>query len=114
MTKRLLAISMCAAMIFSMTACQSGGNTSSNLSDTSDVTEGSENNSVEQSDVVDSTDIQTGGFILDGTWPKETVKIAVETYDVTDQQFINIQTYYNYLKNYFNIDFVYSESIASA
>lgn len=114
MAKRLLTISMCAAMIFSMTACQSGDNTSSNLSDTSDVTEGSENNSVEQSDVVDSTDIQTGGFILDGTWPKETVKIAVETYDVTDQQFINIQTYYNYLKNYFNIDFVYSESIASA
>lgn len=54
-----------------------------------------------------------GGFALDGTWPAETVKIAVETYDVTDVQYINIQNYYDYLEEHFNIEFMYSESIAS-
>ena len=113
MTKRLLTLSMCAAMIFSMTACQS--NDTSTKTDAGNTTTESSTTSDNDSKAEAATDTTaTGGFALDGTWPAETVKIAVETYDVTDQQFINIQTYYDYLKNYFNIDFVYSESLASA
>ena len=51
---------------------------------------------------------------LDGSWPEEQIKIAVEVYDTTDEQFLAIQDYFNYLEGCFNIKFVYSESIASA
>ena len=51
---------------------------------------------------------------LDGTWPEETIKIAVEWYDTTDEQTLAIEEYFNYLAEHFNIEFMYSESIADA
>jgi len=51
---------------------------------------------------------------LDGSWPEETIKIAVELYDTTDEQALAIQEYFDYLTQYFNIEFMYSESIADA
>ena len=51
---------------------------------------------------------------LDGSWPEETIKIAVEWYDTTDEQTLAIEDYFSYLEEHFNIEFMYSESIADA
>lgn len=51
---------------------------------------------------------------LDGTWPEETIKIGVESFDTTDEQFLALQDYLEYLTEYYNIEFMYSESIANA
>ncbi|MCM8710328.1 hypothetical protein M2651_04720 [Clostridium sp. SYSU_GA19001] len=45
---------------------------------------------------------------------KETIKIAVETYDPTASQFITMQKYFKYLQNYLNVEFIYSEKLNSA
>ena len=42
------------------------------------------------------------------------MKIGFEAYDTTDEQFLAFQSYLESLKDYYNISFVYSESIASA
>lgn len=51
---------------------------------------------------------------LDKSFPAETVKIGFEAYDTTDEQFLAFQSYLEYLTKYYNISFMYSESIASA
>lgn len=53
-------------------------------------------------------------YAFDGSWPEEQIKIAVEVFDTTDEQFLAIRDYYDYLEKNFNLDFMYSESIASA
>ncbi len=55
-----------------------------------------------------------GEVALDGSWPEETIKIGMEVYDTTDEQFLAIQEYFSYLEDHFNLEFVYSESLASA
>ena len=51
---------------------------------------------------------------LDGTWPEETVKIAVEVYDTTDQTVLGYHDYFDYLAKYYNVEFIFSESISTA
>jgi hypothetical protein len=53
-------------------------------------------------------------YAMDKSWPKETVKIGFEAYDTTDEQFLAFQSYLEYLTKYYNVSFMYSESIASA
>ena len=47
-------------------------------------------------------------------FPAETVKIGVESFDTTDEQFMALQEYLDYLADNMNVEFVYSESIDSA
>jgi len=51
---------------------------------------------------------------LDGSWPEEPVKIAVEVYDTSDDTVVGYEKYFEYLAQYYNVQFVFSESIASA
>lgn len=51
---------------------------------------------------------------LDGTWPEETIKIGVEVYDTTDQSVLGYREYFDYLSRYYNLEFIFSESISSA
>ena len=91
MKKRIWALMICMIMlVVTMAGCNS--NDSSSL----------------------SSDSKTDTISLDGSWPKETVLIGVECFDTTDEQFLEIQEYYEYLTDYYNISFMYSESIASA
>ena len=53
-------------------------------------------------------------YAFDGSWPEEQIKIAVETFDTTDEQFLAIHDYFDYLEENFNLSFTYSESIGSA
>ena len=64
--------------------------------------------------IVSSVSAAETEYALDGSWPEEQIKIAVEVYDTTDEQFLAIQEYFDYLTEYYNISFIYSESIASA
>lgn len=57
---------------------------------------------------------ETSDIALDGTWPKDEVLIGVESFDTTDDQFLELREYFDYLEDYYNIRFMYSESIASA
>jgi len=51
----------------------------------------------------------------DGLYPAETIKICVETFDPADTQYQDVQTYFAFLsENIFNVEFIYSEAIASA
>jgi len=51
----------------------------------------------------------------DGRYPAETVKICVETFDPADSQYQSVQDYLEFLAdNVFNVEFIYSEAIASA
>jgi DNA-binding LacI/PurR family transcriptional regulator len=45
---------------------------------------------------------------------KETIKIGFVNYDPTAAQFVQMQKYFTYLKDYVNVDFIYSEAIKSA
>jgi len=50
---------------------------------------------------------------LDGTWPEEPVKIAMEIYDTTDSAMLADIAYVDYLSQFFNIELFVSESIGS-
>lgn len=52
--------------------------------------------------------------VLDGSWPEEPIKIGVEVYDTTDQTVLGYQSYFDYLSQYYNVQFMFSESIADA
>lgn len=47
-------------------------------------------------------------------YPEETVKIGVPQYDTTDSSAIAMRAYFDYLASYLNLEFVYSEALASA
>jgi len=51
---------------------------------------------------------------LDGTWPESRIKIGVEVYDTTDATVIGYTNYFNYLSDYYNVEFMFSESISDA
>lgn len=47
-------------------------------------------------------------------YPAEPIKIGFVTYDTTATLFLEIQRYYDYMAEYFNIEVIYSESLDSA
>lgn len=55
-----------------------------------------------------------GDYAFDKSWPEETVKIALETYDPTDDQFLATKAYCDYISENFNVEFMYSEAISAA
>ncbi len=54
------------------------------------------------------------GYALDKSWPAEKVKIGVIAFDTTDESFMGVMEYYNYLAQYYNVEFTVSEAIQSA
>lgn len=125
MKKRVLAVLLAAGMVIGLAACgNSGGSTAETSAQTTAAeTDGADTPAAETEDAdTNAADTQAaeessgaaGQFALDGTWPAETVKIGVVAFDVTDEQFLQLQMYYEDLTNNFNMEFMYSESIASA
>lgn len=53
-------------------------------------------------------------YAFDRSWPEEELKVAMAVYDTTDEQFLAIKDYFDYMGQYFNIKVMYSESIADA
>ena len=56
----------------------------------------------------------TENTALNKSFPAEKIKIGVEVYDTTDLTVIGYSEYFKYLEEYFNIEFIISESISSA
>lgn len=114
--KKVIALLLASIMVISMAACGSSGNETKE--ETKAPATDSKEAESEETEAPETTGEEGGNeggtFALDGTWPAETVKIGVEAYDVTDGQFLAMQEYYESMKQYFNIEFMYSESIASA
>ena len=54
------------------------------------------------------------GIKLDGSWPAEKIKIGVEAFDTTDESFLAVMEYFEYLGKYFNVDIVISETLNAA
>jgi len=47
-------------------------------------------------------------------YPAETVKIGVVTFDPSQEQFLAVKSYFDYLETKINLDFIYSEAIGPA
>ncbi len=62
----------------------------------------------------EASEADAADVTLDGTWPEETIKIGVEVYDTTDLSVIAYEDYFDYLSEYYNLEFMFSESISSA
>ena len=119
MKKKILSVLLAAAMTLSLAACggSDGGNAGSNAGGDA----GQESNAGDQGGADADADAAGGdeggssvGIALDGSWPEETVKIGMVEYDTTSEQFQAISAYYDYLAKYFNIEFMYSESLSDA
>ena len=68
----------------------------------------------ESSAPAESRAAETAGIKLDGSWPEEKVKIGVIAFDTTDESFMGVMNYFDYLTKYFNVEFTVSEAIQSA
>ena len=106
--KMLIAMLLALAMIFALAAC---GQTSG-----AQPAAGNEapaaNNEAPAAPAEDNDGLK---YLTAGQkWPAETVKIGVPLYDTTDSSAIAGKAYFDYLSQYLNIEFVYSEAIASA
>lgn len=110
MKKKVVAILMCAAMATGLLAgCGDSGTTESGSTNSSS-SKGNETAATEQKSGDDAEAVTN----LDGSWPEEKVLIGMEVYDTTDEQFLALQDYFSYLEDYYNISFMYSESLDSA
>ncbi len=112
--KKTWALVLALAMILSLTAC--AGNTTT---ETKKETEAAKTQTqAAQTEAAGEKETEAAeapaSLPLDGTWPKETVKIGYVTYDTTRDEHLAIVEYFDYLKQYFNIEVMMSESLADA
>lgn len=64
-----------------------------------------------------SAPASTGGAAsssLDGSWPEEKIDIGVIAFDTTDESFMGVMSYFDYLAEHYNVEFHVSEAIQSA
>ncbi len=104
--------SVMAAALFAGCGSSSSGSASSDSAQT----ETKETAAAEETTAAEETAEATAatGETPDGSWPAETVKIGVEVYDTTDSNVIAYMEYYEYLEDYYNVEFMFSESVGSA
>lgn len=124
MKKKLAALLLCTAMaVVSVTGCgstaASSGSADTQAAASTQAAQESEapaaSAATAASTEAASTASEAASTIkLDRSFPEEEVKIGFEAYDTTDEQFLAFQSYLEYLTKYYNISFMYSESIASA
>ena len=110
--KKLVSLLLALAMVCSLVAC-GGGSTSSGASSTPASTPSTSQPADSGEPSGDNTPAGPA-LSADGRYPAETVKIGFETFTTTDEQFLAIQKYFDYLDDYYNIEFLYSEALDSA
>lgn len=93
--KKFLALILALAMVLSLVACGNAPAGDEGTAGDAAVTDGP-------------------ALSADGRYPAETVKIGFETFTTTDEQFLAIQKYFDYLDDFFNIEVIYSEALDSA
>lgn len=105
--KKLIALLLALVMVFALVACgeQTPGS--------------SEPNGPAVSDPVDTPSdsvvaVTYENYAFDRSWPEETLKIGVELFNPTDDTWLGVKAYFDYLASIFNIEYIYSEAITSA
>ncbi len=110
MKKKALALLMCATMVTGLfTGCGDDAGTAAPDAGTAAPDAGTEAPAAPA-----EGESEAEASSLDGTWPAEEIMIGMEVYDTADEQFLAFQNYLEYLTEYYNISFMYSESIGSA
>lgn len=106
--KKLVSLLLALTMVLGLAACGGGSTTESTPSESTPA----------QSTPAESTPAESTNdgpaLSADGRYPAETVKIGFETFTTTDDQFLAIQSYFDYLDDFFNIELIYSEALDSA
>lgn len=108
MKKKILALVLCGCLSGAMLAGCGGSGTGAASGGGSDSAASTENAAANTSDAGSSAAADVSDF------PAESIKIGVEAFDTTDEQFMALQEYLDYLEDNMNIEFMYSESIANA
>lgn len=118
MEKKVLSVFLAGAMAVGMLAGCGSSSSGNNAADNSQAAAGSESGGAAAADSGSGESAtgsdSSGAIALDGSWPEETVKIGVEVYDTTDTTVIAYMEYFEYLEDYFNVEFMFSESISNA
>lgn len=109
MKKKVLAMALCSALGVSLLA---GCGDSASSSSGSSATTATESGSAESADSGDSGEAAASVDL--SSFPADSIKIGVEAFDTTDEQFMALQEYLDYLADNLNIEFMYSESIDNA
>ena len=97
--KKLIALLLALVMVFALVACGTSG----------DQPTGEPSN-----ESGSATAVTYENYAYDRSWPEETLKIGVELFNPTDDTWLGVKTYFDYLASIFNIEFIYSEAISSA
>ena len=102
--KKVIALLLVLVMVFALAACGENGNSNAAGGGTSgDGTSGGGTSGGGQAG--------DAGIALDGSWPAERVKIGVCAFDTTDESFMAVMEYFEYLSKYFNVEFIVSEAL---
>ena len=123
MKKKVLAILLAAAMVFSMAACGGKEDTNADAGTQENVAQedgaqedGAQADAGAQADSGDAATGESGAaYEIPASYPEKTVKIGVELYDPADGETIAMQEYFKALQDAgLNVEFIYSEALDSA
>ncbi len=120
MKKKILSVLLAAAMVLSLAACGGSSDADTNADANADANVEADANADAnagadaEADANTEAEGETAEITLDGSWPEETVKIGFIGYDSTAEQQIAIQSYFDYLAEYYNIEIMYSEDLKDA
>lgn len=105
--KKLVALLLALVMVFALAACGDSGS-----ENTTDPNAGSTGSAGNQGGTASAVTYEN--YAYDRSWPEETLKIGVELFNPTDDTWLCVKDYFDYLESVFNIKFIYSEAISSS
>ena len=106
--KKIIALLLALVMVFALVAC---GNTGSQQTNEPAPSQGGSTPAPSQSTAPSVSEPVTDSK---GRYPAETIKIGFVNYDVTAEQWLVLETYFDYLAEAYNIEVITSESLNSA
>jgi hypothetical protein len=96
--RKLIALLLTLVMVFALVACGDSGSTNNDIPNKPGTV----------------AEVTYENYAFDRSWPEETLKIGVVLFNPTDDTWLGVKAYFDYLAKIFNIDFIYSEAISSA
>lgn len=110
--KKLIALLLALVMVFALAACgSSNDNPGSSTPSTGAPSTGTPSTGTPSTDEPGTTGPATDSK---GRYPAETIKIGFVNYDTTAEQWLVLESYFDYLSEAFNIEIMCSESLDSA
>lgn len=109
--KKLLSLMLVLTMVLSLAGCKAADKTTTETA-TTDTT--ATTDATATTEAAATTDATAETPAADAVYPTEKVLIGVELYDPTESETLEIQKYFQYLQENFNVEFKYSEAIQDA